>query len=254
MKQFHIKTFNEDYGIINMEDDNDFSDFCCKVMKTINLEENKTVKFLCQGKTLTSANYNTIENGSTILCIIVKMTPSTTDKTDKSETKNGTNIDTNININTKTIIQSKAEIDEKEMKKYSYNDVKASMVTFLNFIRTNTQTKQMYDNEYNQLVYEILKNPVMDNVIRQILDNIQYITEGMKTGKNISLQIAGTNNNQNNQNNQDDQVIDEIVKIGFNKEEVTKIYNEVKNELTNNPNNLNHNINIKDIVIERLLK
>src|SRR5690606_33940559 len=109
---------------------------------------------------------------------------------------------------------------------YTYKQVKASLVVFLDFIRSNAQLKDLYLNDYKQLVNELILNPDIDMIVHNILGQSGRILEAMEKGENIKVNINGSNGNVEkiSLSQQDEQVIMELIDLGFDPTKAISAY------------------------------
>ena len=205
-RNFKVKTYDGNQYDVNVNGNDTFDIFVDKVSKMIpeshSDQDNETNKrvfiFIYQGKILNMNNMNEVKDGSLVLCVI-KYTPC----------------------------ESKTEIKTEIEKTYNQKQIKAAMVVFLDFIRNNTQLKELYTTNYSQLVQEIIKNQDLDVIIKNILDQTGEIIEAMEKGENIKLHI---NNNGNGTvekidiKHEDEKSISELIDMGFDPTVVVRTY------------------------------
>ena len=104
-------------------------------------------------------------------------------------------------------------------------------IHFLDMIRSNRQLKQLYENDYGQLVTEIMKNPDLDTMLKNILSQSGQIMNAMEKGENISVNIEGNTGGGKlgdmdviDLSPQDQETIEEITQMGFNRADVVNAY------------------------------
>jgi len=114
---------------------------------------------------------------------------------------------------------------------YTYKHVKTTLIVFLDLIRSNKQLKYLYENDYGQLVTEIIKNPDLDVMLKNILSQSGEIMKAMENGENISVKINGNTGPEEpgtidkiELSRQDQEIIEEITLMGFNRSQVVIAY------------------------------
>jgi hypothetical protein len=190
-KRLAVK-FNRGREEVTLDQSASYDDFVRILAERRGLAEGKTFTFLAKGKAVTRDTFSTVENGTTLLAINTRVPRDPV---------------------------------------YSYDQVKASMIVFLDFIRMNPQMSDMYKNDYGQLVTEMIHNPTVNDVIKNILEQSGHIMEAMRTGKNIKLNIgSGGDVDEVNLSKEDDNNIQELMDMGFDPVKVIKTYVENKND------------------------
>ncbi len=201
---FKVKTYDGTQYDVEVKRNDTFDNFVDKVSKMIphtDPENNSMLRFfifIFQGKILNSTNLNDVRDGSLVLCVI-KYKP----------------------------IEPNNEIQPEKEIKYNQKQIKAAIIVFLDFIRNNTQLKQLYTTNYSQLVQEIIKNEDLDNIIRNILDQSGQILEAMEKGENLKLHINSNGNGSVDKisvKQEDEKSMTELIDMGFEPSLVVKTY------------------------------
>src|SRR5690606_237390 len=100
---------------------------------------------------------------------------------------------------------------------YTYKHVKAALIVFLDFVRNNKQLSELYDNNYTQLMTELIKNSDIDAILRNILSQSGQIMNAMEKGENIKVNINGDTHevDEIKLTKEDENNIDELIQMGF---------------------------------------
>ena len=109
---------------------------------------------------------------------------------------------------------------------YSFKQVQAYTIVFMNFISANPQLRDAFLNNYSLLVTELAKNNQLMDVMKSILSQSGQIMESMEKGENISVNI-NTNNNSMEKielTAEDRQNIDQLIMMGFNPDKAVVEY------------------------------
>lgn len=227
MKQFTVKTIHGFKETFSIDDTTSFEEFKVIVNYAIG-SETKILKFISIGKIINAQNFGDIPDGSIIIC----MTSST-----NTSSSSNSNASSTIETKGEPRLESKpaqsaqsaqpAQSTQSMEPTYSYKQVKASMIVFLDFIRNNPQVKNLYHNDYPALVREIIHNPDLNMIITNILSQSGQILEAMEKGGNMTVNInAGGHGKveeiELDQQNRDD--IEDIIAMGFDPTLVVKTY------------------------------
>lgn len=221
------KSITED---IRVDESYSFHSFIDKVKSVGNIENDRNIKIMTNGKILTESNYESLMHEKTntkITCLVI--IGDVRQNNDVSNTTSNTTSNITSNINTTSNTTSG----------YTYDEVKSVILAFLNFIRVNPQTRELYANDFGQLVTEILHNPIMDKIIKDMLLQSNEIIHAMKTGGNITLHVGEKGDtNKISLLPEDREKIDEIVKLGFDPEKVVVSYIKNNKNVENTINDL----------------
>lgn len=249
---------------INVNDDESYDDFVNKLCQSYPIEDDKYFKFICKGKLLNAGNFNTLNSGSILLALIcnkipitdpIPLTQSTSTQSTTNQLQNqilhlpdckctcdqqlfSSTQSTQLTQSTPSTpstsstpstpsISSISPVIENETT-YTYEQVKSTMIVFLDFIRSNPQVKAMYENDFSQLISELINNPTLEKIIREILRCSKQITEAVKTGGKISLRLPGTDDTDDDEEiivtPEDRIIIEEIITMGFDPNLVVVTY------------------------------
>lgn len=188
-RKLKVKTLKGYKETFNVEQNETFELFVEKITKSMNLDNNKYPVFLANGKKINNENFNTILDNTTLLCMI------------RTNYKN-----------------------DVDLKKYSFKQVLASMIVFLQFTRNNPDIHEMYENDFKQLVYELSENEGLKNVIKSILDQSEIIINARNKNENITVDLSSGGMDKIELTKADDQVLDEIINMGFDENLVVVTY------------------------------
>jgi hypothetical protein len=229
-KKITVKTQNGYSYNIDLSDDETYTDLMNKMTNcVIDLTYGPpTFTFVYKGKIVNASNFNEIENGSFLMCIVssspasvssTESVPSTPVSTSVSSTESvsSTPVPASVSSTESDSSKSPFTISDQSTDQYSYKQIKASLVVFLDFVRNNAQLKELYLNNYNQLVNELVTNPDLDTIIHNILGQSGRIIEAMEKKENIKININGSDGNVSkiDLSQQDEQVIMELIDLGF---------------------------------------
>jgi hypothetical protein len=195
-KRISIKLWDKTKHDVHIDASDTYDDFVRKVLIFVNPGIGKTLKFIYKGMVINMRNFNTVCHGSVLLCL--------------------------ASISPPLIESSVSQTAVPQEPSYTYKHVKATLVVFLDMIRSNRQLKQLYDNDYGQLVTEIMKNPDLDTMLKNILSQSGQIMNAMEKGENING-IEG-NMDMIDLSTQDRENIEEITGMGFNRADVVIAY------------------------------
>lgn len=218
---------------ITINDNDSYTDFVNKFYQIINLDFDKSVRFIYKGKIIKSDNFNIIENGGTCLCMLThKNTNNAINNEINDASTSILNDDVNNNVANDNMVNNDVKeenIKEEDITKYNYKQVKASLIVFLDFIRNNPQLKNLYMNDYAQLVNELINNQDVNNIVKNILNQSDQIIKAMETGTNIQININGDTGKVDEivLTKDDEATITEIIQMGFDSTIVVKTYIEL---------------------------
>lgn len=217
--RFIVKLTDGTKQDINIDESDTYDTFAQKVVELGNFDSVRSVRFICKGKIVNAQNFKEFGPGSLMLCL----------RSSGSNTEPRSNIQTN-NFSHQSVNAQSANAQSDEPT-YTYKNIKATLVVFLNLIRTNPQLRELYDHDYNQLVTEILKNNDLDTMLRNILSQSGQIMRAMESGENISVNVNGNTGpgqpgdmEQIDLSIQDQETIEEITAMGFDRTEVVVAY------------------------------
>jgi len=218
---------------IHVEDTESFDNFVAKLSQNHPIADDKRFKFVCKGKMITTDNFVTLDSGSVLLAIICTNTlitePSKTQQkqivhlpsckcTCDKPVSQITNSEPINQIPNQPSNQPSNQLLEKKEQTYSYDEVKGSMIVFLDFVRSNPQIKDLYQNDFAQLVSELINNPILEKIMKDILGQSKHILKAIQTGGNISLKLGGDSDNSDNEimlTPADGDIVNELIAMGF---------------------------------------
>jgi hypothetical protein len=214
-KQVTVKMGNSYKESFLITDDSILDSFTDEVSASMSLDLDKTLRFIYKGFFVNSQNFHDIEDGATLISVIKKIyvaanapnAPNTANKNNESgvfgdginygicdnntkpsnqsenidETKDDPNKKTNITISSET----SNYISTEEI--FNYKQVRASLIIFLDFVRNNPQIRHMYENDFSQLMYELVSNPTLETIIKNILKQSGQIAQSIDNKENIKV-------------------------------------------------------------------
>lgn len=233
-----VKFWNGDKKELHIGSDESYDHFIEKLNKELALESNKCYKFLSKGKMVTRDNFDTIPTGTILLALSCNKSPII-----DSPIIEPSNKCTCHQRNQSDAINASDRVADELSNDtiYTYDQVKSSMIVFLDFIRSNPQVRDMYENDFPQLVNEMIHNPIIVNVLKNILGQSKHILHAIKTGGNISVNVGENGSvDEIHVTPEDSIIIEEMINMGFDSNVVVVTY------LKNNKN--------KEKTIEALLE
>jgi hypothetical protein len=258
-KLIKIKDCNGEQNVgIELENCDTYQTFLGKIKANFG---NGLIKLINCGKLINASNFHTLEDGAVVLCLTghpndqsdnnelpvnkppvnkppVNKPPVNKPPVNKPPVNKPPVNKPPVNVNKPhSIVVDQTDGDKQE--KYCYKQVKATLIVFLDFVKNNPQLKHMYADDYSQLITEITHNPILDQIILNILDQSGNIMEAMENGTEINLNIGGVGEPPKNEDTLsaiDQQTIEEIISIGFDPTQVVQTYIEMgknKNDTVN---------------------
>ena len=224
-----------------------FTDFVNNVTQRVGLDEEKTFKFICKGKIVNGNTFLSLESGSIMLAMTSlkqsqpKQSVQSTEQTQSAQSvQSAQSAQSTQSAQSAQSAQSTESMESSKEPTYQYKHVKAAMVVFFDFIRNNPQLRHLYETNYTQLMTEILKNPMLDTVLKNVLSQSGQILSAMESGTNLKVNINGESGgvDQIRLTKEDEANIEEIIDMGFDATLVIKTYVE--------------NGNNKDVALEKL--
>lgn len=229
-KKINIKLWDGTKHSVLVKSSDTYEDFVKKVSEISNPGTGKSIKFICKGKITNVHNFNDVEPGSLMLCLTTQ------------SASNASNV-----VDTSNHTQQNSINNKPQEPVYNYKNVKATLVVFLDLIRSNKQLKHLYENDYGQLVTEILKNPDLDTMLKNILSQSGQIMNAMEKGENISVNVKGNTDEDGGRPGdmdvidlsiQDQETIEEITSMGFSRTDVVVAYMSCNKDRDNTINKL----------------
>lgn len=192
-------------GDIEINESNTYHSFIDKVRSVGNIEDDRIIKIMTNGKILTENNYESLifdKTSNKISCLVIVG-----------------------EIKPNSVSNSASDNVSDTIIGYTFEEVKSVILAFLNFVRANPQTRELYANDFNQLVTEILHNPIMNTIIKDMLVQSKEILHAMKTGGNITLHVGEQGDtNKVSLLPEDRAKMDEIINLRFDPDKVVVSY------------------------------
>lgn len=209
---------------IEVESHETLNDFKSKIRATYGFESHQQMKLIVR-RILTEDEFNGLQDGTTILVVLrSEITKPPVESTDTSSNVNP-NENSNPNTNTNTDTNVNAE------PTYDFRCIKAYTIVMLQFIVTNPQMKDMFQNDFGMLMMELMKNPQLESLMKNILRQTNSIADSMDKGENIKLDINMDDHSQQEGTcekieltPEDQQNIDNIINMGFDPNETVVQY------------------------------
>lgn len=220
MKQFTLKTLEGFKESVTIDSTASFEEFS-KIASDAIGSEKKILKFISIGKIINAQNFADVPDKSVIVCMTRTVLPTET------ITPTANEIEIPSTPSTSSIQSTVAQSTPIAEPTYSYKQVKASMIVFLDFIRNNPQIKNLYHNDYPGLVREIIHNPDINMIITNILSQSGQILESMEKGTDMIVNVNAGGSGEVEEikfdkQNKDD--IEDIIAMGFDPTLVVKTY------------------------------
>lgn len=233
---------NESYSF-NVPYDSTFQQFVETIKKQLDTEND--IKLMFQGNILNDSNFNTVPDKASIIFMVQKYVS----QRPVSVTTNSSVIENN---------QDKVDRKKKDLQflhpdenlvtpsskdvepLYNFEEIRASMIVMLNFVRENSQIRNLFENDFGALTYEMLNNEVLVNITKNIIKQSGNILHAIKTGGNIAVNVDGDNGDIGNVSEQsdgqsvgsnnieltsdDEETIADIIEMGFEPVKVIEAY------------------------------
>jgi hypothetical protein len=265
-RKFTIKTFNNAPIDVYVELNESFDSFVNNVKHVLGMENDKSLKFIYNGMTIDGNNFNNIEDRAILLCIILhtKQTLTNRNNQDNREQVSREQISreqvSREQVSREQVSReqvSREQVSREQVSReqipgdqisrdirsehpasgsdqqplYSYRQIQVSMIVFLDFVRTNPQVRDLWQNNYPQLVNEIIHNPGLNEIMRNIVSQSGQILKAMDTGTNIKVNINGDTGSVDEieLTKEDEKNINELIELGLDPTLVVKTYIENKN-------------------------
>jgi hypothetical protein len=212
-----IKNFSGYKGEFVIYSTHSLSDLISLIENDMKIGSDKTIGLIYEGKSVNSTNFNNITHGATLLAI-------TRNKSD-NVSSNSSNVNSSVQLNESNKSNKSNESNLSNLSnesndidaKYSYKQCRALLIVFLDFIRSNPQMRTLYQNNYPQLVKEVLANPLLDNIIKNMLSQTGQIIKAMETGSEIKININGDSGEVDEivLTKEDEEKIQMLIEMGF---------------------------------------
>jgi len=250
-RRFTIKigTKNNAKYEIYIDDNESYNAFIDKLSQEHPIDDTSYFKFICKGRIIDQNNFDTLDSGSVLLTLICNKIPLITAPLQTSSTpivhlptcqctcnqpQPKFQPESQSQSQSQSQPQSQAPLSSVTTPSpvtsieptYTYNEVKATIITFLSIIKLNSQVYQMYVNDLPQLTNELIHNPALQTIIQDILGQSKQIANAMLTGQQISVKINDTNTNDKEivMTPEDGVIIDELVNMGFDPNRALVMY------------------------------
>ena len=224
---------------IHVNDTESYEDFIAKLNHEHSVSDEGHFKFMCKGKMINKDNFDTLQTGSVLLAIICKKgqitEPSTSTST--SNQKQIVHLPNCTCTCNKQSVQQPVSVPEPEPVSlpepiqseptFTYDETKGSLIVFLNFMKTNPEVNKLYQSDFPQLVNELVHNPQLAKIIKDILGQSKQILNAIQTGGNIAVKLGGENGGSTeeiNMTSDDGKIIDELIAMGFDSTEAVVAY------------------------------
>jgi hypothetical protein len=259
-KNVTIKTMNNEKTVFEIKSTDTLKDFRDNVRNSLSCTQDKIPLFIYKGSYIDDNNFNEIENNSICLCVMAhKQIEETENENVQNDNVQNQNIQKEnilvinrfdqesepaLELESESESESEPKLKETQNTKeelYNYEQVKSSMIVFLDLVRSNQQLRYLYMNDPQQLIHEIVYNEDLNIMIKKILQQSQHVVDAIKNKTNIKIALNfndmndmndinhdDRNNNKNNNDitEQDANIIMELIDMGFDPTLVVKTYSE----------------------------
>ena len=229
-RTFTIKTTGGIQEKIEVSPEDTFEYFCEKIRSTFNFEADRKLRVICAGKIITENDFKTLPDKVTMICLATKPTdispqipnqpiPQPVQQPVQQPVPQATEVNDSNNSASGRLFPSTGET-------YSFKQVQAYTIVFLNFISSNPQLREAFLNNYGLLVTELAKNQQLEEIMKNILSQSGQIMEAMEKGENIKLNINTDSNSMDKieLTREDTMRIDQLIAMGFNPDKVVVAY------------------------------
>jgi hypothetical protein len=233
-----IKTVRGTTHNIDYNASESFSDLCDKIKNDIDLDDDVDIRLVCMGAIINESNFvEKLDDDSTVICTILKRsrvsnavhnkpteatvpvdeTPNTTDNT----TNNTDTTDNTSNYETMNLIE-----------RFPLDYMKAYTIVFLSFMKNNPDVMNTFNRDFGSYVYEIKNNPAFDDIMTNIINNLDQITEAYNGNGNIRINVGSPNDIDNVEiTSQDMENINMLIEMGFEHHHVIRCYRESNGDI-----------------------
>lgn len=256
-KKIIVKQWNGIKHDFDIDESHNYDDLSRMLAERNGMDHDTKFKFICEGKIITKNNFHILKTKSIVMAIY---TPSA----QIDDVKPMVN-DNDAKPPAPVLVINDSRSSE-HTQTYNLKQVKTSIIVFLEFIKNNPQLKQLQEANHQDFIAEIATNPIIDDIIKNILSQSGQISECMEKGQNIQVEITGgslsnamnesSNLNEDSESSiiklspEDEANINEIIGMGFDPHLVTKTYAE---ESTLNATNKDNPDERKEITLKKLL-
>lgn len=232
-KSLTIKNLKNESYSFNVSDDSTFQQFVEMIKKQFDTECD--IKLMFQGNILNESNFNTVPDKSSMIFMIQKHVPVKPVPVPVNNSPVVEKVENNEEINE----EINKEVNKEPL--YKFEEIQASMIVILNFVRENPQVRNLFETDFGALTYEMLHNEVLINITKNIIKQSGNILHAIKTGGNIAVNVNGDsgdvrnvseqlNDQSNGSNNNieltpdDEETIADIIDMGFEPVKVIEAY------------------------------
>lgn len=264
-RTFHVRIgTGEKYEIV-VNEDHTYSDFIRMLNEKRGSTSETTFKIIYTGKIIKEENFHTINTKAIIIAIPIAPTtyvqpdsrtdPNTLSNTVSNQpTASTPHSSVALDGSTSDTVQS-IQSNRYGENLYNYRCVKASIIIFLNFIRSNPQINKLYEQNYDAFMIEVVNNPNFDSIIKNILEMSEQISHAMDSGQDVKIDFNRNNDGVDTVpavplaeiDEIDEEIINDIISMGFDASAVIKTYVELTQGVTSYDEK-------KVIVVKKLLE
>lgn len=227
-RTFTVKSVGGNQETITIGSEENFESFCDTIRTVFHIDSDRRLKLICNGQIVNSERFTSLVDKSTVVCLAtrpVRDTASTSESAPGSTPEPTSEVSTDTAGETSAASQlgnSGASTEET----YTFKQVQAYTIVFMNFISSNPQLRNAFLNDYGLLVTELAKNETLTGVMKNILSQAGQIAEAMDKGENIKVNI-NTDSNEMEKielTPDDEKKIDQLIAMGFNPDKVVVAY------------------------------
>jgi hypothetical protein len=223
-RTFTVKTVGGAKEELSISADTTFESFCQTIRSTFSFDDDRRLKVICNGTILNDERFSTIPDRSTIICLATRPTTAPAPAPAPQPVEQQQPVQQTATVETTSTTQTDASTGSEPT--YSFKQVQAYTIVFLNFISSNPQLRDAFLNNYGLLVTELAKSEQLEEIMKNILSQSGQIMEAMEKGENIKVNI-NTNDNSMEQielTPEDHQKIEQLIAMGFNPDQVVVEY------------------------------
>lgn len=218
IRTFTVKTIGGAVETIEVSPEDTFDTFCKTIKSTFCIDDDRRLKIVCNGGVVNEDKFQGIPDKALVICLATRPintapAPATVQSQESSS------------VTQVQVVESVADVQTADPT-YSFKQVQAYTIVFMNFISANAQLRDAFLNNYGLLVTELAKNDQLMDVMKNILSQSGQIMESMEKGENISVNINTDNNSMEKieLTTEDRQKIDQLIMMGFNPDKVVVEY------------------------------
>lgn len=229
-RTFTVKSVGGNQETITVRSEENFESFCDTIRTVFHIDSDRRLKLISNGQIVNSERFTSLVDRSTVVCLAtrpVRDTTTTSESTPESTPEATSEVSTDTSTPVETSADSQLGNSSPSTEEtYTFKQVQAYTIVFMNFISSNPQLRNAFLNDYGLLVTELAKNETLTGVMKNILSQAGQIAEAMEKGENIKVNI-NTDSNEMERielTPKDEKQIDQLIAMGFNPDKVVVAY------------------------------